>query len=69
MSRIPNYVLRLVPDDEAEMEEVPADGDRVLDLGVESGAIFGLPGPRGAVWASVDGREPDAEPPDTPRAA
>jgi hypothetical protein len=59
-----------VPADDAEAQDVPAgNGDRALDLGVESGAIFGLYGPRGAVWASVDGRDPDAGPPERPAAA
>ena len=70
MCSTPHRALQLVPADDAEAQDVPGvDGDRALDLGVESGAIFGLHGPRGAVWASVDARDRDAEPPDRPAAA
>jgi hypothetical protein len=67
MSRT-SHALRLVRADEDEGQK-QAGSDRRLDLAVESGAIFGLHGPRGRVWASVDGPDRDAEPPETPEAA
>jgi hypothetical protein len=43
--------------------------DAVVDLGVESGAIFGLRGPQGAVWARAGVPDREAAPPDHPSAA
>jgi hypothetical protein len=60
--------LRLV-DDEADGQVLEDDGERVVDLGVESGAIFGLHGPRGAVWARAEERGYDGDPPERPSAA
>jgi hypothetical protein len=43
--------------------------DAVVDLGVESGAIFGLRGPHGAVWARAGMPDREVAPPDHPSAA
>ena len=68
MSRT-HHALHLVAVDEHEDREPTGDVEGGLDLALESGAMFGLHGPRGAVWASAGVHERDSEPPDTPEAA
>jgi hypothetical protein len=65
--------LTLVYAEDAAAPEAPDNigggRDAVVDLGVESGAIFGLRGPHGAVWARAGMSDRDGTPPDHPSAA
>jgi hypothetical protein len=52
-----------------EAPDVTDGGGAAVDLGVESGAIFGLRSPQGAVWARAGVPDHEAAPPDHPSAA